>query len=80
MRDPHYGQMCFKSVKTLGALHSQLWKRPRPSASAFFPAKNVELLGLYPIRKVMFWYCWLVTHTVCSPDYLKRDERICISD
>ena len=22
MRDPHYGRMCFKSVKTLGALHS----------------------------------------------------------
>ena len=21
MRDPHYGWMCFKSVKTLGALH-----------------------------------------------------------
>ena len=22
MRDPHYDQMCFQSVKTLGALHS----------------------------------------------------------
>ena len=22
MRDPHYGRMCFKSVKTLGAIHS----------------------------------------------------------
>ena len=22
MRDTHYGRMCFKSVKTLGALHS----------------------------------------------------------
>ena len=22
MRDSHYGRMCFKSVKTLGALHS----------------------------------------------------------
>ena len=22
MRDPHYDRMCFKSVKTLGALHS----------------------------------------------------------
>ena len=21
MRDPHYGRMCFRSVKTLGALH-----------------------------------------------------------
>ena len=34
MRDPHYqgdyGRMCLKSVKTLGALHSQLLKRPRP--------------------------------------------------
>ena len=34
MRDPHYGGMCFKSVKTLVALHS----------------RNVELLGLYPIH------------------------------
>ena len=41
----------FKSVKTLGALHSQLCKRPRPLALAFFKAKNVEFLGLYPIQK-----------------------------
>ena len=50
MRNPHYGRMCFKSVKTLGAVHSWLWKRPRPSVSAFSTAKNVELLGLYPIH------------------------------
>ena len=42
MRDPHYGRMCFKSVKTLEAL--------QPSASALFKAKNVERLVLYPIR------------------------------
>ena len=51
MRDPHYGRMCFKSVETLGALHSLLWKGPRPSASVSFAAKNVQLLGLYPIHK-----------------------------
>ena len=39
MRGPHYGWMCFKSVKTLGA----------HSASAFSTAKNVELIGLYSI-------------------------------
>ena len=52
MRDPHYmyGRMCFKSVKALEALHSYLWKSPRPLASAFSTSKNVELLGLYPIR------------------------------
>ena len=50
MRDPHYGRMCFKSVKTLGTLHSELWKRHWPSVSAFSTAKNVELLGLYPIQ------------------------------
>ena len=44
MRDLHYGRMCFKSGKTRGALHSKLWKRPRPSASAFSTAKNEELL------------------------------------
>ena len=49
IKDPHYGRMCFKSVKTLGTLHSQLWKRPRPEAEAFSTARNVELLGLYPI-------------------------------
>ena len=49
MMDSHY-RMCFKSVKTLGALHSYMWKRPRPSASVFSTAKNVEILGLYPIR------------------------------
>ena len=37
-------------VKTFGALHYYLWKKPRPSASAFSTAKHVELLGLYPIR------------------------------
>ena len=52
MRDPHYDLMCFKSVKTLKALHSQLWKRPRHSATAFSTAKNVELLGLHPIRTI----------------------------
>ena len=50
MRDPYYGRMCFKSVKTLGAVHYLLWKKLRPLASAFFTAKNVQLLGLYPIR------------------------------
>ena len=35
MRDPYYGRMCFKSVKTLEAVHSQMLKRPLPSASAF---------------------------------------------
>ena len=53
MRDPHYGRMCFKSVKTLGALHSWLLKRLRPSASIFSTAKNVELLGLYPIQSAV---------------------------
>ena len=46
MRDPHYGGMCFKSVETPGALHSYLWKRP------FSIAKNVQLLGLYPMNNV----------------------------
>ena len=31
IRDPHYGRMCFKSVKTSGV----------PSASAFFTSKNI---------------------------------------
>ena len=53
MRDPHYGGMCCKSVKSLGALHSWVWKRPRPSATSFSTAKNVELLGLYPIHKTV---------------------------
>ena len=29
-------------------------KKPRPSASALFKAKNVEFLGLYPIHIVIF--------------------------
>ena len=52
MWDPHYGRMCFKSVKTLGALHSQLRKKARTSASAFSTAKNLALPGLYPIHNV----------------------------
>ena len=51
MRGTHYGRMCFRSGKTLGALHSRLWERPQPSASPFYTAENVELLGLYPIRR-----------------------------
>ena len=33
-----------------------MWKRPRPSASAFFTAKNVELFGLYPIGPYLIIY------------------------
>ena len=36
VRDPHYGRVCFKSVKTLGALHSQLWNKPR-----LYPIQNL---------------------------------------
>ena len=43
MRDPHYGQMSFKTVKN-----------PRNSTllavEKFSTVKNVELLGLYPVR------------------------------
>ena len=55
MRDPHYGRHCFRSVKTLPSelyilsCGKGLW--PRPSASAFSAAKNVELLGLH--------LCWI---------------------
>ena len=67
MRDPYYIRMCFKSVKALGAIHSWLWKRQRPSASASSTAKNVELLGLYPIRSYMLVQVnWSVTVPVTS--------------
>ena len=52
MMDHHNGRMCFKSVKSLRALHSQVWKRPRPSAKAFSTATNIELLELHPIQGV----------------------------
>ena len=45
MRDPHYGQMCFKS---LGSPHSFLAVE-KASVPAFSTAKNVVLLGLYRI-------------------------------
>ena len=47
MRGPHNGRMCFKSVKTLGALHSLAVEKA--SASAFSTAKNEEFLGLMPM-------------------------------
>ena len=59
MRVPHYALMCLRSVETIGVLHSQLWKRPRPLASTLSTAKNVELLGLYPVLK---------------PEYQREDE------
>ena len=68
MRDLHYGQVCFKSVKTLGAPHSQLCKRPRPSAAAFSTAKNVELLWLYPIR-ILITFHSNVWHYGCLSRY-----------
>ena len=61
MRDPHDGRMCFKSVKTLGALHSLLWKKPRPLASAVSTAKSVELLGLYPILNRGMYSYYILT-------------------
>ena len=39
MRDPHYGHMCFKSVKTLGTF----------LAVEKATAKNVAFLGFYTI-------------------------------
>ena len=57
IRGFHYDRMCFKSVRTLGALHSQLWKRPWPSASALIKAKNVELIKLYHILKAYRFVC-----------------------
>ena len=39
MRGPHNGRMCFRSVKTLGALHSLAVEKA--SDSAFSTAKNV---------------------------------------
>ena len=48
MRESHYGRMRFKSVKTLGC--STFLAVENDSASSFFTVKNVELLGLYPIR------------------------------
>ena len=44
MRDPHYCQMCFKSVKTL------ILSCGKSLGLGFFTVKNVELLGLYPIH------------------------------
>ena len=32
------------------SLHSWLWKRSRPMASAFSTSKNIELPGLYPMH------------------------------
>ena len=53
-----------KHTTTLFAL---LWKlRPQHSASAFSTAKNVELLGLYPIQNdyISFQYAHEV---ICGP-------------
>ena len=50
MSDPHYVLICFKSVKSV--LHSQLWKRPRASAS--------ELLVLF----ACIFYKWNVYNTL----------------
>ena len=63
MRDFRYGRVCFKPVKALGALQSKLWKRPRPLASVFFKAKNVELLGLHPIRLIS---CHILTYMLSA--------------
>ena len=79
IRNSHFGRMCFKSVKTLRVLHSKLWKRLRPSASTFFTAKNVELLGLYPIRDL--YRVWKL-HTPCSSHmkakYLNNDSSLLV--
>ena len=40
--------MCFKSVKTLGGSPFLTVKRSRPKTEAFFTAKDVKLIGLYP--------------------------------
>ena len=62
MREPHYGRTCFKSVKTLGDQHSQLWNRPWPLASVFSTTKNVEFLRLFLYRtpKVLLSYKYIL--------------------
>ena len=47
MREPHYVRMCFKSVESLGALHTSLAvQKASASASTLFTVKIVELIGL----------------------------------
>ena len=55
MRDTHYVRMCFKSVKTLGVLHSKL-----------STAENVEILVLYPIHN-LYWCGSLAQPNNSSP-------------
>ena len=51
MREPHYVQMCFKSVESLGALHTSLAvQKASASASTLFTVKIVELIGLYQLQ------------------------------
>ena len=53
MRDPHYGQMCFKSVKTFRSPTFLAVKNASASGLDFFHSyMNVELLELYPIHEV----------------------------
>ena len=80
MRNPHYGRMCFKSAKTLGDLHSQLWKRPRPSAWTFSVEKNIELLNLYPILNTdpcLFFVGILGIYFTLIPAYIERWPGLC---
>ena len=49
MRDPHNGGMCFNGRMCLNPRSSTFLAVEKVSASAFSVAKNVELLGFYPI-------------------------------
>ena len=49
MRDPHNGGMCFNGRMCLNLRSSTFLAVEKASASAFSAAKNVELLGFYPI-------------------------------
>ena len=76
MRDPRYGRMCFKSIKTLGTLHSKVWNRPRPSTAACSTPKNVEFRGLYPIHQSGAIELLIMRDPHCGRMYFKSVKTV----
>ena len=56
MRDPHYGRMCFKSVKTVGALGLYLIRRTE--ISKICTISYVMASGVYNHQGVEMAHTW----------------------
>ena len=78
MRDFHYGRMCCKSVKTLGALHSYLLGRYPIQISRAPAITNSNIMYSINFRGILFCLRNLINGRSSTRVRLRRPRRVLI--